>query len=52
MKSWKATLITLLTTCTVTLAHAAPRELDQIAVIVNDGVVLQSDIETLGQSAE
>ncbi|NAW57867.1 MULTISPECIES: peptidylprolyl isomerase SurA [unclassified Vibrio] len=46
MKSWKATLITLLATCTVTLAHAAPRELDQIAVIVNDGVVLQSDIDS------
>lgn len=48
MKSWKATLITLswLTTSCMTLAHAAPQGLDQIAVIVNDGVVLQSDIQS------
>ncbi|MBS9877740.1 peptidylprolyl isomerase SurA [Vibrio sp. 665] len=43
MKIWKSILFTTLLSCG---AVAAPVEIDKVAVIVNDGVVLQSDIET------
>ncbi len=43
MKIWKSLLFTALLSCGVT---AAPVELDKVAVIVNDGVILQSDIDT------
>ncbi len=43
MKTWKSILFTTLLSCGVV---AAPVELDKVAVIVNDGVILQSDIET------
>ncbi len=43
MKIWKSILFTTLFSYGVV---AAPVELDKVAVIVNNGVVLQSDIET------
>ncbi len=45
MKLWKQTLITLVALCSLAV-QAAPRELDRVAVIVNKGVILQSDIDT------
>lgn len=45
MKLWKPTLISLLGTLTLLNAHAAPQQLDSVAVIVNSGVVLQSDVD-------
>ncbi|MGD8173120.1 peptidylprolyl isomerase SurA [Vibrio sp. TRT 21S02] len=46
MKLWKQTLLALTTVCTLSVAHAAPVELDKVAVIVNKGVVLESDIDS------
>ncbi|MBE3670770.1 peptidylprolyl isomerase SurA [Vibrio navarrensis] len=43
MKSWKTILFALLLSGS---ALAAPVELDKVAVIVNNGVILQSDIDT------
>ncbi|CAE6879363.1 Chaperone involved in the correct folding and assembly of outer membrane proteins. Recognizes specific patterns of aromatic residues and the orientation of their side chains [Vibrio sp. B1REV9] len=43
MKIWKSIIFTTLLSCG---AVAAPVELDKVAVIVNDGVILQSDINT------
>ncbi|MDF2153234.1 peptidylprolyl isomerase SurA [Vibrio sp. CAU 1672] len=43
MKIWKSILFTTLLSCG---AVAAPQELDKVAVIVNNGVILQSDINT------
>lgn len=44
MKMWKHALLGL--TCILsTFAYAAPVELDSVVVIVNDGVILQSDID-------
>ncbi len=43
MKIWKSILFTTLLSCGVV---AAPVELDKVAVIVNNGVILQSDIDT------
>jgi peptidyl-prolyl cis-trans isomerase SurA len=45
MKLWKHTLIGLMTTLSLHTASAAPVELDHVAVIVNSGVILQSDID-------
>ena len=45
MKLWKQSLITLIALCSFA-TQAAPRELDRVAVIVNKGVILQSDIDT------
>ncbi len=46
MKLWKQTLLALATACSFSAAHAAPIELDKVKVIVNEGVILQSDIDT------
>ena len=46
MKLWKQTLLGLLAASQLSFAQAEPVELDKLAVIVNSGVVLQSDIET------
>ena len=46
MTLWKHTLIALATACTVSISQAAPVELDKVKVIVNEGVILQSDIDT------
>ncbi|PAU38319.1 peptidylprolyl isomerase SurA [Vibrio coralliilyticus] len=46
MKLWKQTLLGLLAASQLSFAQAVPVELDKVAVIVNNGVVLQSDIET------
>ena len=46
MKLWKITLLSLAATCSVSTALAAPVELDKVSVIVNEGVILQSDIDT------
>ncbi|MBY7668566.1 peptidylprolyl isomerase SurA [Vibrio anguillarum] len=45
MKLWKHTLIGLMATLSLNTASAAPVELDRVAVIVNSGVILQSDID-------
>ncbi|WP_428772870.1 peptidylprolyl isomerase SurA [Vibrio sp.] len=46
MRLWKATLMGILATCSISLASAAPQPLDKVAVIVNGGVILQSDVDT------
>ncbi|MDN3609017.1 peptidylprolyl isomerase SurA [Vibrio ostreicida] len=46
MKFWKQTLLGLLAVSPICFVQAEPVELDKVAVIVNSGVVLQSDIET------
>ncbi|MFM2588817.1 peptidylprolyl isomerase SurA [Vibrio sp. TBV020] len=46
MKFWKQTLVALLFASPMSLVHAEPVELDKVAVIVNTGVVLQSDIDS------
>ncbi|MCG9749741.1 peptidylprolyl isomerase SurA [Vibrio brasiliensis] len=46
MRFWKHALLALCATSTLSAAHAEPVALDNIAVIVNSGVVLQSDIDT------
>ncbi|MDV7105809.1 peptidylprolyl isomerase SurA [Vibrio sp. TH_r3] len=45
MKMWKHTLIGLMSLFTAS-SFATPVELDNIAVIVNNGVILQSDIDS------
>ncbi|NLS12377.1 peptidylprolyl isomerase SurA [Vibrio sp. SM6] len=49
MKAWKSLLLGLLLANGVV---AAPVELDKVAVIVNDGVILQSDITTALKSLQ
>ncbi|MEZ8048151.1 MULTISPECIES: peptidylprolyl isomerase SurA [Vibrio] len=46
MTLWKRTLIAIAATCTVSISYAASVELDSVKVIVNEGVILQSDIDT------
>ncbi|ADT88178.1 peptidylprolyl isomerase SurA [Vibrio sp. Vb2880] len=46
MKLWKHTLLTLLGLMSIGLVQAQPVEMDRVAVIVNNGVILQSDIDT------
>ncbi|WP_373941717.1 peptidylprolyl isomerase SurA [Vibrio chagasii] len=46
MTLWKRTLIAIAAACTVSTSFAAPVELDSVRVIVNEGVILQSDIDT------
>ncbi|WP_135384566.1 peptidylprolyl isomerase SurA [Vibrio tasmaniensis] len=46
MTLWKRTLIAIAATCTISISYAAPVELDSVKVIVNEGVILQSDIDT------
>ncbi|MEZ8019033.1 peptidylprolyl isomerase SurA [Vibrio splendidus] len=45
MTLWKRTLIAIAAACTLSTSHAAPVELDSVKVIVNEGVILQSDID-------
>ena len=45
MTLWKRTLIAIAATCTLSTSYAAPVELDSVKVIVNEGVILQSDID-------
>ena len=46
MTLWKRTLIAIAAACTASTSFAAPVELDSVRVIVNEGVILQSDIDT------
>ena len=46
MTLWKRTLIAIAAACTVSTSFADPVELDSVRVIVNEGVILQSDINT------
>ncbi|MGF1697318.1 peptidylprolyl isomerase SurA [Vibrio lamellibrachiae] len=46
MKLWKQILLGSITSITAASVNAEPVALDKIAVIVNEGVVLQSDIDT------
>ncbi|MFM2641392.1 peptidylprolyl isomerase SurA [Vibrio chagasii] len=46
MTLWKRTLIAIAAACTVSTSFADPVELDSVRVIVNEGVILQSDIDT------
>ncbi|EJH85254.1 chaperone surA [Vibrio cholerae HC-47A1] len=43
---WKPTLISVLSALTLFNAHAEPKQLDSVAVIVNSGVILQSDVDS------
>ena len=44
MNMWKHTLLSLFLLLNLPIASATPVELDKVVVIVNDGVILQSDI--------
>jgi len=46
MKIWKHALLTLVAACHIGAVNAQVVEMDKVAVIVNEGVVLQSDIDT------
>jgi len=46
MTLWKHTLIAIAAACTASTSFATPVELDSVRVIVNEGVILQSDIDT------
>ncbi|OLQ92831.1 peptidylprolyl isomerase SurA [Vibrio ponticus] len=46
MNTWKTALLTLVAACHIGTANADMVEMDKVAIIVNDGVVLQSDIDT------
>ncbi|AKB03282.1 TPA: peptidylprolyl isomerase SurA [Vibrio cholerae] len=46
MKLWKPTLISVLSALALFNAHAEPKQLDSVAVIVNSGVILQSDVDS------
>ncbi len=46
MKFWKKSLLALFAASQFTLAYAQPVALDKINVIVNSGVILESDIDT------
>ncbi|UUM30272.1 peptidylprolyl isomerase SurA [Vibrio japonicus] len=46
MKFWKQSLLALVVIGQVNLVNAAPTELDKITVIVNGGVILESDVDT------
>ncbi|RBM50207.1 peptidylprolyl isomerase SurA [Vibrio tarriae] len=46
MKLWKPTLISVISALTLFNAHAEPKQLDSVAVIVNSGVILQSDVDS------
>lgn len=46
MKFWKQSLLALVAIGQINLANAAPTELDKITVIVNGGVILESDVDT------
>ena len=50
MKNWR-TLLLGVTLCAST-AFAAPQEVDKVAAVVNNGVVLQSDVDGLMQSVK
>ncbi|MGR5541428.1 SurA N-terminal domain-containing protein, partial [Vibrio campbellii] len=45
---WNKTLLSLAAACSLATAavQAQPVEMDKVAVIVNEGVILQSDIDT------
>lgn len=45
MTLWKRTLIAIAAACTLSTSYAAPVEPDSVKVIVNEGVILQSDID-------
>ncbi|WP_261885217.1 peptidylprolyl isomerase SurA [Vibrio pomeroyi] len=45
MTLWKRTLIAIAAAFTLSTSYAAPVELDSVKVIVNEGVILQSDID-------
>ncbi|NVN82816.1 MULTISPECIES: peptidylprolyl isomerase SurA [unclassified Vibrio] len=45
MTLWKRTLIAIAAACTLSTSYAEPVELDSVKVIVNEGVILQSDID-------
>ncbi|WP_217517008.1 peptidylprolyl isomerase SurA [Vibrio metschnikovii] len=46
MKLWTLALYTLTSLVSIATAQAQPVELDRVAVIVNSGVILQSDIDS------
>ncbi|WP_165312351.1 peptidylprolyl isomerase SurA [Vibrio ziniensis] len=46
MNLWKHSLLGLVTLLSINHANAAPVEIDRVAIIVNSGVILQSDIES------
>ncbi|MGL4906792.1 MAG: peptidylprolyl isomerase SurA, partial [Plesiomonas sp.] len=50
MKNWKTwfSLLAMVSTSVI----AAPQSIDQVAAIVNNGVVLQSDVNSLMQSVK
>lgn len=48
MKNWKTVLLTF--ALVVNTCFAAPQELDKVVAVVNNGVVLESDVNTMMQS--
>ncbi len=52
MNIWNKTLLTLVAACHIGAASANAVEMDKVAIIVNEGVVLQSDIDTALKTLE
>ncbi len=50
MKNWRTLVLGLL--LNVNIAFAAPQEIDKVIAVVNNAVVLQSDIDELSQSVK
>lgn len=47
MKTWKYSVLSLMMMGMSTTSMAAPQELDQVVMTVNDGVILQSDVSAM-----
>lgn len=52
MKNWKAGIIGLALCASSTVAMAAPQLLNKVAAVVNNGVVLESDVDGLMRSVK
>lgn len=50
MKNWKTLLLGI--TLVVNTSFAAPQVVDKVAAVVNNGVVLESDVDGLMQSVK
>lgn len=49
MKNWRTLILSLMFTAS-TASFAAPQQLDKVAVVVNNGVVLESDVNNMLQT--
>lgn len=49
MKNWRTLILGLMFTASTT-SFAAPQQLDKVAAVVNNGVVLESDVNNMLQT--